>query len=65
MTKEQVQTYTKQRVMECTGNQNLAKRDWKAGKITKDEWLNRHNAWEVKKKAFQAMCAAVIAGEPE
>ena len=64
MTREQVQTYTKHRVMELSHAQDHARKEWKAGRLTQAEFMDRHTVAEQTKRAYQRMCAAVIAGEP-
>lgn len=65
MTREQVQQYTKHRVMECAHSQKYVREQWKQGKMTQAEYMAHHTASEKEKRAFQRMCAAVIAGYPE
>lgn len=65
MTREQVQEYAKARVKECTHSQDYVRKQWKQGKMTLEEFMKHHAASEREKRAFQRMCAAVIAGYPE
>lgn len=65
MTQDQIKQYTQQRVRECTGNQDIARKNWKAGRLTEAEYMERYNVQEARKRTFQSMYAAIVAGYPE
>ena len=60
MTSDQVKEYTKQRVRECSCNQESARAKWKSGLISLTEYKAFYTTMEAKKRAYQSMCAAVI-----
>lgn len=51
----EIKLQAKHQVREYSGQQKIAKRQYKEGKITKEEWLQRHKEYDRMKKAIQRL----------